>query len=65
MNYKVTYHNIIENGIDETNELVDNISIFKKFTAAKRALLKILKAEKAEINNRLRQVSAYTLSDVK
>lgn len=42
MNYKLKYSNYIENGIVETDEEVDNKTIFKYFGEAKNILINVL-----------------------
>ena len=64
MNYKISYNNYIENGIYETTQPADGLTIFNSFTKAKKNMLAILTMEKTEINARIRDVKSWTKSNI-
>jgi hypothetical protein len=59
-NYEVLWRNGIENDIFETDEPVDNETVFKTFAQAKKKLLALLKNEITEVKFRIEEVKKKT-----
>lgn len=64
MNYKIETTSIIEVGIFETDEPVDNYCVFSTFREAKASVLKWLKNKRLEIDLEISSVKRMRKRDI-
>lgn len=64
MNYKIETISIIEVGISETDEPVDNCYVFSTFRSAKSAILKWLKNKRLEIDLEIESIKRMRKQDI-